>query len=217
MAAANPVDRRSGATDARPRPNAERSAETRSRLIAAATASLVERGYTATTAVEVCARAGLTRGAYNHHYAGSGQLFADVLETIYAKLLFRDGAADGEGGLEALVREGWRKMKRPEFKAVIELWLASRNDPALGASFAPLIARLAALFAPSANTRLARLLRDDPAATTFFRLARETMIGLALGRATSPGGKAVKHEKAVVEALAALAREHDRNAGLPSS
>ena len=102
-------------------------------------------------------------------------------------------------------------MKRPEFKAVIELWLASRNDPSVGEDLEPAIGKLSTLFAPDANPKLAARLGADPGALRLYRLAFEAMIGLALGRATSPGGTAVAHEDEVIDTLLSLARAHDRS------
>ena len=51
------------------RTNAARSASTRLALIEAVTDLLIERGWAATTAVAVCERAGLTRGARQVGYA----------------------------------------------------------------------------------------------------------------------------------------------------
>lgn len=194
-----------------PRTQAERTAQTKARLIDAAVECLVEHGYAHTTTVEICARAGLTRGAYNHHYKGPEELFLDVLEELYERL----AAAPTDkppGSLEDLIRVGWSKVKRPEFKAVVELWLASRNDPDLGAALAAAIARLSRVFEPSVNPKLGQLFASDPELISLYRVAFESMIGLALGRATSPAGAAVDHENQVLDTLISLARDRERQA-----
>ncbi len=195
------------------RTQADRSAETKGRLIDATVACLVDYGYARTTTVEICSRAGLTRGAYNHHYAGTEALFTDVLEQLYLRFAKRESDTAHDDSLERLIREGWAKMKRPEFKAVIELWLASRNDPSLGASLAPAIARLSRIFEPRANPSLGERLDADPDLVALYRLAFEATIGLALGRATSPNGSAVQHENQVLDLLLSLARDQDRRQG----
>ncbi len=206
------------ATAAGRRSQAQRSATTRPTLIDAATASLVEYGYAHTTTVEVCKRAGLTRGAYNHHYADMTALFTDVLITLYERLAaVEDTAGLADGTLESLLRRAWQRVARPEFKAVIELWLASRNDPELGRTLAPAIARLAELLEPERRPELAAMLDDRPGARTTYRLAREAMIGLALGRATSARDRAVAHEDEVLQRLFELARDHDHRAVRPAA
>jgi AcrR family transcriptional regulator len=197
-----------------PRPNrrtqAERATETRDRLIEAAIACLVDDGYAFTTTVSICARAGLTRGAYNHHYLDASSLYIDVLEWLYSKFGSDALATRSNPSVEDFIAHGWQKAKRAEFKAIIEIWLASRNDPVVGQALAPAIEKFSGLFAPHSNPKLAERFGSDPALLKFYRLAFETMIGLALGRATSPKGTPVSHEDDVIELLLSLAREHDQ-------
>ncbi len=190
------------------RTQAERSAAMRSRLVDAAIESLVEHGYAHTTAVEICRRAGVTRGALQHHFPSTSALFVEVLEAIYRE---GDDAPDDEpvASLEALVRRGFARTSRPRFKAVIEIWLAARNDPDFAAELGPAIERMSAWFDPARSPRLAELLGDEPERVALYRLAMEAMIGLALGRAVSPGGAPVAHEPRVVDLLTRLARERD--------
>ena len=120
----------------------QRSAATRAKLISAATASLIEQGYAATTAVEVCRRAGVTRGAFNHHYLRLSDLFAEVLDEVYARFAPAGDENDDERGsesgdaardtLEYRLERGLEVYTMPEFKAILELWLACRNDRQLG-------------------------------------------------------------------------------------
>jgi hypothetical protein len=110
-----------------------------------------------------------------------------------------------------MIRTGWARASHPDFKAVIEIWLAARNDPALGEQLDPSIAQLSLLFSPSQDPKLAKAVGKRPERAAFYRLAFEAIIGLALGRATSPGGSPVDHENEVLEMLIALAREHDSN------
>jgi AcrR family transcriptional regulator len=188
------------------RTQAERSANTKDALIDAAIGCLIEHGYAHTTMVEVCARAGVTRGALNHHFASVSDLLVGVLEQLYNRLRtpLRGEVADS---LEAMIRMGWEKASRPEFKAVIEIWLAARNDPSLGRELQPAIANLSRLFNVEQIPALAGAVRENEDLGNLYRVAFEAMIGLALGRATSPEGLAVGHEDAVIETLAALARE----------
>ena len=60
--------------------NPERTEATRLALLHAAHALFVSRGYAATSTPEICALAGVTRGALYHHYADKRALFLAVLE-----------------------------------------------------------------------------------------------------------------------------------------
>ena len=85
-------------------PNAERTARTRDRLVAAARELFVEQGFAATGTPEIVARAGLTRGALYHNFADKRALFAAVVEAENAAVAAAIDAAPGAGGgaMEAL-------------------------------------------------------------------------------------------------------------------
>ena len=65
----------------RPRPNKHqlRTAETRAKLLAAASQLLTEQGFENTQLEEVAARAGYTRGAIYAHYTSKEDLFLELL------------------------------------------------------------------------------------------------------------------------------------------
>lgn len=173
-------------------------------LVAAAIELLIERGWAATTAVAVCERAGCTRGALVHHYPNLSALLASALESIYA-----DFAALAEPEVTSVV-EGldrlWAAMGDRRFKAVLEAWSAAGNDPELAEELGPAIARFAALMAVDAP-RPGRA--TDPDTTAFVLVAREAMLGLALGRSIA-GGRPLPHEAVVLGRLRAEAERLDR-------
>jgi AcrR family transcriptional regulator len=187
-----------------------RSKEMRQKLIAATIQSLVDRGYARTTAVEVCARANVTRGALFHHFESLPALITVALSDTYDRLLLDTRPADADTSLEEWVNWAWSRVSQREFKAVIEIWLASRNDPDSTADIQPAIERYKAIFAPSASNSLTKRFNLDKRAAAFYRMAAETMIGLALGRATNPDGAALDHETIVLDQLRAYAREIDK-------
>lgn len=188
------------------RTQAGRSAAMRMRLIEATIDSLVDYGYANTTAVEICRRAGVTRGALLHHFADLTSVFEASLEWLYEDMGGAAVAADGEDMLEAkqLVERMWSAISRAEFKAVIEIWLAARNDPAVAERLQSAIQRLGAAVNPELNPQVRRLLGGGSRAVSYFLLVRETLIGLALGRAVTPGGE-LGHERRVLNQLIALA------------
>jgi AcrR family transcriptional regulator len=178
----------------------DRSASTKLRLAQAAIASLVEQGWAATSVVEVCARAGVTRGAFHHHYDDLAELLADALRDLYDDLVARSG--DWRDDLAGRLDDVWSALARPDFKAVIEVWLAMANDRELAVEIGPVVADFASLIAFDARSLPAK---QRAATRTFYVLAREAMIGLALGRATN-GGRALPHERAVLAELKRQAR-----------
>ncbi len=189
------------------RTQAERREATRAALIDAAADLLVERGWAQATSVAVCARAGLTRGAFVHHFDGLPDLFAAVLAARYADIVERV-EADGEAtSIEEMVARTWEINREPSFKVVLEAWLACANDPELGRTLGPVVAAFATLVGVD---RWPELLADDEA-RTFYLTARESLLGLAWGRAINRGPLA--HESLVLDQLLTTARAHDARLG----
>ncbi|WP_158595860.1 TetR/AcrR family transcriptional regulator [Oleomonas cavernae] len=186
----------------------ERSASMRMQLVEATIAALIERGYARTTSVEICQRAGVTRGALLHHFDSLADLFAVTLSHIYDRLLARSSMRGPErSGGRDLVESLWDHFSQPEYKAVIELWLAARNEPELGVSLSPAILQISNLADPRFNPRLSAALGQSADAVPLYRLILESMIGMALGRAVTPGGGMLGHEERVVDLLGRLAGE----------
>lgn len=181
--------------------NDARSQATRSRLVQATIDSLIEYGYSKTTGVEICRRAGVTRGALNHHFPDYSALLIDALREVYTTLKVEPDASS----LERVVRSGYKNVIQPEFKVVIELWLASQNDPEIGDKLARVIAESAYAFSPKS---LRRAGIGEPAANAIYYTLFELLIAIGLGRATS-GGKASAHEHMVFETMLDLARQQD--------
>jgi AcrR family transcriptional regulator len=186
---------------------ADRSADMRARLVDATIASLVENGHARTTAVEVCRRAGVTRGALHHHFADLPDLLAAAMIDTYERHFLSPAPLQPFTSLDAWIERAWERISQPEFKGVIEVWLAARNEPSLASGLRPAIEKYSQVFSIEASVRLKRLIGSSKEVQAFYRLACETMIGLALGRATSPQGKSLEHETVVIEMLKSLARK----------
>jgi len=195
-----------------PAGQAARTAAMRARLIAATKQSLLEMGYGRTTAVEVCARAGVTRGALFHHFAGLPELFAATLEAYYVEMmtLSNDGARQSNNALCDYIDVCWARFGRADFKIVIEAWLAARNDTDLRKEIEPVIRRFWRLAAPELNPVLGERVGRSADQVAFYRLILESMIGMALGRAVTPEGS-LGHEDKVVGLLKEIARARTRS------
>ncbi len=88
---------------ARSRSHAERSAETRAAILRAVNESVVEVGFTRTTAAEIARRAGVTWGAVQHHFGGKDGMLTAVLEDSFNRFMERVESVPREGPLEKQV------------------------------------------------------------------------------------------------------------------
>jgi AcrR family transcriptional regulator len=126
---------------------ADRSKQTRRKLMAATVECLVERGWTGTTTVLVAERAGVSRGAQLHHFRTRGELVAAAVEYVgaesVAEMLERAAALPTTGDRTSAVVEFIIDFYvSPLFTAALELWVAARTDPELKALVVTLETRL---------------------------------------------------------------------------
>lgn len=118
------------------RSQAERSAESRGRLIAAAIKCLHERGYARTSTIAVAEAAGLSRGAVLHHFGAKFDLIRAVVDEAFEEddAIYRARFAEIDDPRERLLAVpdiAWEILHRPSFLAWMEIRLASRGEPAL--------------------------------------------------------------------------------------
>jgi AcrR family transcriptional regulator len=119
------------------RPQAERSADTRAKLVDAAITCLHRLGYGATTVSTVAEEAGVSRGAMTHHFPAKTDLMLAVVREVFE----RDSAHYNRSvellspipWMRELPSTMWDVISRPSAIAVIEIMLASRSDPELNA------------------------------------------------------------------------------------
>ena len=111
----------------------ERRAETRERLLEATVECLAELGWAGTSTTEVARRAGVSRGAQQHHYRTKRELVAAAVEHLlqrqraeferaFAELPSRQ--RNIEGALDLL----WSIYRERTFTALLELAVAGRTD-----------------------------------------------------------------------------------------
>ncbi|WP_202871027.1 TetR/AcrR family transcriptional regulator [Kribbella pratensis] len=117
-------------------PQQDRSRATRQRLLEASVESLAEVGYAATTVSVVAARAGVSRGAAQHHFPTRADLFAAAVEYMTEVRLaeIRAQAAalpSGAGRTEAIVGMLADVYTGPLFRAALHLWVAASTEEAL--------------------------------------------------------------------------------------
>ena len=123
--AASPDEREERASGKR-RTQAERTAETRGRLIDATIECLIDSGYSGTTSVAVCKRADVSHGSLLYLYGTRVRLLDAALDAVYERLRrpvigSLEALPSGEEHVEALVELMWGAFGTREFKAVLEL------------------------------------------------------------------------------------------------
>lgn len=115
-----------------PRTQEERSATTRRQLIDAAVECLSELGYLESTVEVVAKKAGVSRGAVQHHFGSRNNLLIAVVDDFGLSLaepaeISRNLSMAAR--VDAVVEHTWEQVRRPHFIAVVQVWLATRNIP----------------------------------------------------------------------------------------
>ncbi|BCL28813.1 TetR/AcrR family transcriptional regulator [Streptomyces aurantiacus] len=114
-------------------PKQDRSRATRQRLLEAAVACLAAHGWAGSTVSVVAERAGVSRGAAQHHFPTREDLFTAAVEYVgeerstVLRALFPEGAADRRAVVTALVD----LYTGPLFRAALHLWVAASNEDQL--------------------------------------------------------------------------------------
>ncbi|MFB9462155.1 TetR/AcrR family transcriptional regulator [Streptomyces cinereospinus] len=176
MGAVNPVDAVATGTavDRVDRvPKQDRSRATRQRLLEAAVACLAEHGWAGSTVAVVAERAGVSRGAAQHHFPTREDLFTAAVEYVAEerstalRALFPQGAA---GDRRAVVAALVDLYTGPLFRAALHLWVAASNEDQLRPRVTELEARV--------GRETHRIAVDLLAADETRPGARETVQGL---------------------------------------
>ncbi|SFI65923.1 DNA-binding transcriptional regulator, AcrR family [Amycolatopsis sacchari] len=128
-------------------PQQERSRTTRRRLLEASVACIGELGWSGTTVAVVAQRAGVSRGAAQHHFRTREDLVTAAVEYLGEVQLTQlrervDELPPGESRIEAVVDMLLNLYTGPMFRAALHLWVAASTDDALRAALVPLEARV---------------------------------------------------------------------------
>jgi AcrR family transcriptional regulator len=128
-------------------PQQDRSRATRAKLLEAAITSLAELGYHASTVAVVAERAGVSRGAAQHHFPTRDALFTAALEHVThvrADELRRelDDLTGARPSTADVVDMTFSLYSGSLFRAALALWVAAAAEPALREQIVPLEARI---------------------------------------------------------------------------
>ena len=164
----------------------QRGTDTRNRLLDVAGELFAQRGYDATSVANICERAGVTKGAFYHHFATKQQVFLALRDRWLAPLDAQFTLTRAAGETLPQVLQRIAEMAQPIFEAVggeqrqqifLELLSAARHDPAI----------LPAMLSPRRKYRtlFARLIRTGMAEGTLRQvdatLAAEALVSLGFG------------------------------------
>ncbi|HET8993635.1 MAG TPA: TetR/AcrR family transcriptional regulator [Rhodococcus sp. (in: high G+C Gram-positive bacteria)] len=124
-------------------PKQDRSRATRRRLLEATIDTLAESGWSETTVGVVAQRAGVSRGATQHHFPTREDLITAALEFMFDGRMdqIRDENLDLVSGVartERVVAGIIEQYSGTLFKAALQVWTAAAADPALRERIVPL-------------------------------------------------------------------------------
>ena len=121
------------------RSHAERTAETRGRILAAVVESIAEVGFSGTTANEIARRAGVTWGAVQHHFGGKDGILVAVVEHSFDGFVERLGDLPIEDrSLEKraslFIDRAWDHFGSTVYRSTFEILLNYASRPDEGAT-----------------------------------------------------------------------------------
>ncbi|MBA4867273.1 TetR/AcrR family transcriptional regulator [Streptomyces sp. PSKA54] len=129
-------------------PKQDRSRATRRRLLEAAVACLAEHGWAGSTVSVVAERAGVSRGAAQHHFPTREDLFTAAVAYVAEerstalRALFPGAPTEGPADRSAVVAALVDLYTGPLFRAALHLWVAASNEEQLRPQVTELEARV---------------------------------------------------------------------------
>ncbi|HEY0542372.1 MAG TPA: TetR/AcrR family transcriptional regulator [Actinoallomurus sp.] len=191
-----------------PRTQEQRRTETRGRLLDATMECLVELGWAGTSTTEVARRAGVSRGAQQHHYPTKMLLVAAALEHLLERQRFAyerafAGLPESERNVEGALDLLWNTFRQAPSLALMELAMAARTDETLRDLSIGINERVVQVILETFH-RLFPASLDEQVADTLIRSLFATFIGLTLQN--SLDDDAHGHQAAVLTQLKSFAR-----------
>ena len=112
---------------------ADRADTTRQRLLAAARAVVVQRGWSAATTRAIAGEAGVNLALVNYHFGSKAKLLEAMVEQCVTSLQEAAGPSPGDPAimLSRWIRGVDRLVDEPEARALLEAIFAAVHDPAL--------------------------------------------------------------------------------------
>jgi AcrR family transcriptional regulator len=128
-------------------PQQDRSRATRRRLLEASVQCMAELGWAGTTVALVAERAGVSRGAAQHHFPTREDLVAGLIEHMSEVRTAEIAAAQetlrtGKRRTEAVLTALFGLYSGTLYRAAVHLWVAAAADEGLRAQIGPLETQL---------------------------------------------------------------------------
>lgn len=186
----------------------ERRAETQGRLLDATMECLAELGWSGTSTTEVARRAGVSRGAQQHHYPTKMLLVAAALEHLLERQrlayvrAFND-LPDAERNVEGALDLLWETFRQAPSLALMELAMAARTDETLRELSIDINERVVQVILETFHRLFPESL-DEQVASTLIRSLFATLIGLTLQNSLDDDVHG--HQAAVLAQLKSFAR-----------
>jgi AcrR family transcriptional regulator len=169
---------------------------------------LAELGWSGTSTTEVARRAGVSRGAQQHHYPTKMLLVAAALEHLLARQRLAYERAfnelpDSERNVEGALDLLWITFREAPSLALMELAMAARTDPTLRELSIGINERVVEVILETFH-HLFPVSLDGQAADTLIRNLFATLIGLTLQNSLDDDEHG--HQAAVLAQLKSFAR-----------
>ena len=158
----------------------ERSETTRAQLIDAAVSCLSELGYLESTVAVVAGRAGVSRGAVQHHFGSRAELLIAVVDDLGLALSRTKEIATDIPIRERVsqsIDQTWQLLRSPHFKAVVQIWLAMQSDKTVLAAVRTKVAKIE----DELDKKWLRLFADVRLQTKQISVIRHVVLGTLRG------------------------------------
>lgn len=165
----------------------QRSEETRARLLEAAERSFAQKGFDATGVATICQVAGVTKGAFYHHFSSKQDVFMELLRRWLDRLdiqmakLREDTASVPEElfSMTSLIQEILQATE-DQFPIYLEFWTRALRDPTIRQELINPFYRYKDLFSKMVSNGITEGTLKDVSPETAARLILALALGLLI-------------------------------------
>lgn len=164
------------------RSRAQRSEDSRARILDAAVACLIDGGYSGSTTLTIQSAADVSRGRLLHHFPSRDRLLVAAAQHLAVKRVAdteervrRVVETDPVGSFERadrVIELLWESFSEPHFWAAVEFWTAARSNAEIAEALRPEEKRLGAAIRAS----MARMFGDELAGRPRFKQLRDLLL-----------------------------------------